>query len=61
MLVAAAVDSIFCLKYDDNGVDLCLDTVHAYYYQLQCQLFVSGVLRFCCLDCRGPVCSASVA
>ena len=61
MLVAAAVDSIFCLKYDDNGVDLCLDTVHAYYYQLQWQLFVSGVLRFCCLDYKGPVCSASVA
>ena len=43
MLVAAAVESSFCLKYDDNGVDLCLDTVHAYYYQVQCQLFVTGV------------------
>ena len=43
MLVAAAADSSFCLKYDDNGVDLCLDTVHAYYYQVQCQLFVTGV------------------
>ena len=43
MLVTAAADSSFCLKYDDNGVDLCLDTVHPYYYQVQCQLFVTGV------------------
>ena len=31
-LITAAADSSFCLKYDDNGVDLCLDTVHPYYY-----------------------------
>ena len=43
MLVAAAADSSFCPKYDHNGVHLCVDTVHAYYYQVQCQLFVTGV------------------
>ena len=43
MLVTAKADSSFCLKYDYNGVYLCLDTVHPYYYQVQCQLFVTGV------------------
>lgn len=30
-------------NYDDNGVDFCLDTVHAYYYQEHSPLFIPGV------------------
>lgn len=47
MLVTAAADSRFCLKYDDNGIYLYLDTVHPYYYQVQRQLSVTGVK---CID-----------
>ena len=43
MLVAALADSSSCPNYDDNGVDFCLDTVHAYYYQEQSPLFITGV------------------
>lgn len=43
MLATAAEDRNFCLKYDGNGIGLYLDTVHQYYYQMQCQLFITGV------------------
>ncbi|XP_068743560.1 uncharacterized protein [Montipora capricornis] len=45
MLVSAAKanDSSFCLKYNEEEMSLSVDTCHAYYYQVQCKLFVTGV------------------
>ena len=43
ILVTAVADSSFCLKFDDSGIYMRLDTVHPYYYQVQCQLSVTGV------------------
>ena len=48
---AAVNDPSFFLKGND-GV-LALDTAHAYYYQVQCQLSISEVeMFFCCVDSR---------
>ena len=38
---SAAMDKTFCLK--KSGENLCLDRSHAYYYQVQTQLFVCDV------------------
>ena len=46
---AAVNDPSFFLK-DNDGV-LALDTTHAYYYQVQCQLGISEV-EMCCVDSR---------
>jgi len=38
---SAAIDKKFCLQ--QSGEKLCLDKNHAYYYQIQTQLFVCDV------------------
>ena len=41
MLVTAVNDSSFWLEWSENEIGLYLDTIHPYYYQVQCQLFVT--------------------
>ena len=43
VIAAKANDSSFCLKYSEEEMSLSVDTCHPYYYQVQCQLFVTGV------------------
>ena len=38
----AAGQKNFCLKKDEDG-NICLDTHHAYYFQVQAQIFICGV------------------
>ena len=45
IIVAANRDSKFCLQPNDDGV-FCLDHSHAYYYQVQTEIFVCEV-QFC--------------
>ena len=42
LLVTDANDGSFLLKCIENEVGLYLDTIHPHYYQVQCQLFVTG-------------------